>query len=303
MGSGTRATPTVDDGRVYIFGAKGRLLCCDAKTGDEIWSQSYKRAPQWGYSGSVLIEGQRAIFSPGGSDGALRAVDKMSGKLAWTCGSDEAGYATPYPFVFDGKRYICGFAANSAVVADAASGREALSIPWETDWKVNAASPIFHDGHLLLSSGYKTGAGLFRLRRNKGKLTAEEVWKNKNVLSKFQSPILWDKHLYVSDEKGFKCVDFMTGDIVWEKRRIANGTIILADGQLILMTEKGAVQTGKVGTEEFKPEAEASILGKCWTVPVLHNGRLYARDMDKAVCLDLRHSGAEVGRREGLFPP
>jgi len=288
MGDGTRATPTVDDGRVYIFGANGRLLCCDAKTGSELWSQTYKHAPQWGYSGSVLVEGSMAIFSPGAGDGALRAVDKKSGELIWKCGDDGAGYATPYPFEFNGHHYVCGFAAGSAVVVESSSGREVLSIPWQTDWKVNAASPIFHEGHLLLSSGYQTGAGLFRLHAKNNKLAADKVWKNKNLLNKFQSPILWEGQLYVSDEKGLKCVDFLTGEIRWGKKRVANGTIILADGQMILMTEKGALQIGKAGTEEFQPSSEASILGKCWTVPVLHNGRLYARDMEKAVCLDLR---------------
>lgn len=288
MGSGTRATPAVNDGRVYILGAKGRLLCCDAKTGSEVWSQTFRNAPQWGYSGSVLVEGERAIFSPGIGDGALRAVDKKSGKLIWKCGDDGAGYATPYPFEFGGKRYVCGFAANSAIVAEASTGREALSIPWQTDWKVNAASPIFQDGQLLLSSGYQTGAGLFRLRVKGGKLAADKVWKNKNMLTKFQSPVLWEGHLYVSDEKALKCVDFATGESRWEKKRVANGTIILADGQMILMTEKGTLQIGKAGTQEFQPTAEAQILGKCWTAPVLHEGRLYVRDMDKAVCLDLR---------------
>ncbi|MEK7756701.1 MAG: PQQ-binding-like beta-propeller repeat protein [Planctomycetota bacterium] len=288
MGDGARATPTVNDGRVYIMGARGRVVCCDAETGKEIWSASHDKVPQWGYSGSVLVEGDLAIYSPGAKAGALRAVNKKTGVQVWTCGKDEAGYCTPYPFEFDGKRYVCGFVGNHAIIADIKSGREVLSIPWETDWKVNAAAPIFHEGHLLLSSGYRTGAGLFRLRADGDKLKSEQVWKNKNMMNKFQSPVLVDGKLYVSDEKGLKCVDYMTGDLKWERRRVANGTIIIADGQMILMTEKGALEIGPIGPGEFKPAASAKILGKCWTVPVLHEGRLYARDMETVVCIDLR---------------
>ena len=36
-------------------------------------------------------------------------------------------------------------------------------------------------------------------------------------------------------------------------------------------------------------EAEARVLeGRCWTVPVLSGGRLYARNMEKVICIDLR---------------
>lgn len=288
MGNGTRATPTVNDGRVYIMGAFGRVLCCDAKTGDMVWAKDHEKYPQWGYSASFLIDGKMAIYAPGDKSGALLAVDKATGKKIWTCGKDAAGYSTPYPFEMNGKRYVCGFVANGAVVAEIATGREVLTIPWETDWKVNATAPIYHDGHLLLSSGYTTGAGLFRLTSAGDKLKAEQVWKNKNMMNKFQSPILLDGLLYVSDEKGLKCVDFLTGALKWERRRVANGTLIIADGQLILMTEKGSLEIGPIGTTEFKPAATANILGKCWTIPVLNDGRLYARDMEKAICLDLR---------------
>ena len=65
-GDGTRATPTIDDGRVYILGALGRLLCCDATTGKEIWSQQFSGMPKWGYAGSVLIEGNLALVTAGG---------------------------------------------------------------------------------------------------------------------------------------------------------------------------------------------------------------------------------------------
>jgi len=287
MGSGTRATPTVNDGRVYILGARGRLLCCDAGTGRELWSHEFHNIPQWGYSGSVLIDGSLAIFSPGNTDGALQAVDKKTGTVVWKCGTDGPGYSTPYPFDFEGRHYICGFAAGSAIVAELPGGREVLSIPWNTDWKVNATAPIFHDGHLLLSSGYRTGAGLFRLRRDGDHLAAESVWKNKLMLNKFQSPVMMDGRLYVSDEKGLKCVTFKTGDVQWEKKRIANGTIILADGRMILMTETGELQIGPLSEQAFEPTGKTVILGKCWTVPVLDNGRLYARDMEKAVCIDL----------------
>jgi outer membrane protein assembly factor BamB len=172
-GDGTRATPTVDDGRVYIFGAVGKLACYDAKDGEEVWRTSYTKDPTWGYSGSVLVDGDLAIVSPGGPNGSLAAHDKKTGKLVWKSGSDPAGYATPYPFSFEGKRYIAGFTGTSAMIAEASSGREVWRMPWKTDYDVNAAAPIFHEGHLFFSSGYRHGCILLKLRAEGDYLKAD----------------------------------------------------------------------------------------------------------------------------------
>ncbi len=288
-GDGTRATPTVDDGRVFILGAHGRLVCFDAETGKESWSRKFDNRPSWGYSGSVLVEGDLAIVSAGRADGALLALDKKTGRPVWKHGDAKPGYATPYPFTFNGKRYVCGFMARNAIIVELETGKQVWSMPWETDWHVNAATPIFHDGHLFLASGYNTGCGLYKLSASGDGLSAEEVWRSKILLSKFQTPILYEGKLYTSDQKSLKCVDFQTGERKWRKRRIKHGTIVLADGHLILLTGKGQLQIAKATPEEFDPTAKARILsGRCWTVPVLSSGRLYARDMEKIVCIDMR---------------
>lgn len=288
-GDGTRATPTVDGDRVYILGARGTLLCLNAGDGAEIWRKEFKHEPQWGYSGSVLIEGGLAITSGGKEDGALIAFDRKTGELKWKSGDEPAGYATPYPFTMNGTRYIVGFTGTSAVIVQASDGAIAARIPWKTDWDVNAAAPIFHDGHLYLTSGYDTGSALFKLGGEGIRLTAAEVWRNKSILAKFQSAILYQGNLYCSDQKALVCVDFLTGKERWRKHRIANGTLVLADGHLLLLTEKGRLQIGRASPEDFVPATDVELLdGRCWVVPVLVNGRLYARDMDRLACFDLR---------------
>jgi outer membrane protein assembly factor BamB len=159
-GDGTRGTPTVHEGRVYLLGAYGRLLCVDANNGSDLWEKQFSNQPTWAYAGSVLIEGDLAIVSAGKSDGALAAFNKKTGEPVWKCGEDPVGYATPYPFTFNGERYIVGFMGNSVLIAEAKTGREVWRMPWKTDWDVNAASPIFHDGYLFLTSGYIVDAGL-----------------------------------------------------------------------------------------------------------------------------------------------
>jgi outer membrane protein assembly factor BamB len=245
--------------------------------------------PQWGFAGSVLIEDDLAIATGGGSEGSLVAFDKKTGKVMWRCGDDIAGYATPYPFTFEGTRYIVGFTGVSAIIAEAKTGRLVWRTAWKTDWNVNASSPIFHKGHLFLSSGYKTGSALFKLHKKGDKLVTDEAWKGQVLMNKFQSCILHEGRLYASDQSSLVCADFLTGSELWRKPRIKHGTLVLADGHLILLTEGGKLQIAEVSPAGFEPLVTADILsGRCWTVPVLHRGRLYARDLNHLVCLDLR---------------
>jgi outer membrane protein assembly factor BamB len=287
-GSGARATPTIDGDRVYILGAHGRFLCADSNTGKEIWSKEFHNKPTWGYSASVLIEGDLAITTAGKNEGALVALHKTSGDEAWKCGDDLAGYSTPYPFDFGGKRYVVGVTGQSVIIVDSKTGKPATQISWKTAWDVNAAAPIFHDGHLFITSGYDTGSALFKLTAESDTLNASEVWKSEVMLSKFQSSVLHQGKLYASDQDAFKCVDFMTGQEHWKKRKIRNGTVVLADGYLYLLTEDGKLQIGKASAADFTPDTTATVLSdRCWTVPVLHKGRLYARNLDRVVCFNL----------------
>lgn len=295
-GDGTRATPTFDDGRIYIQGALGKVACLDAATGKEVWSRTFDAKPKWGYSASVLIEGDLAIVQAGGSGGALAALNKKTGADVWKCAVEgPVGYATPYPFTLAGTRYVVGFLGNSVIIVEAASGKQVWSTAWKTDWDVNAATPIFHDGLLFLSSGYKTGSGLFRLSKAGETLKAEPLWAEQPdqvILGKFQSPVLHDGHLYVSDQRELKCVELLTGKEKWTERGIKDGTVLLADGHLLVLTEKGELQIAPVSPEKYAPLTKVEVLDKrCWTVPTLHNGRLYVRNLERAVCYELRARG------------
>lgn len=290
-GDGTRATPSVSDGRVYILGARGRLLCVEAATGKDIWDKQFDHRPQWGYSGSVLIEGDLAIATAGKGQGAIAAFDKATGRERWKAGNDPPGYATPYPFTFGARRYIVGFTGKNILIVEAESGREVWKAPWETSYDVNAASPIFHDGHLFVASGYSTGSAVYKLGLDGEKLTGTEVWKNTAFLAKFQSCVLHKGTLYGSDQRALISADFMTGQEHWRKRHLQNGTLVLIGDYLLFLSEKGELQIAPASPTEWNPITTVEILNdRCWSVPVVHRGRLYARNLDRIVCLDLREA-------------
>lgn len=80
---GPRATPTVDDDRVYVAGASGNLLALDVKTGAILWEKNYLNdfnasIPSWGSASAPLVDGDRLICIIGGEpDGKVIALNKL----------------------------------------------------------------------------------------------------------------------------------------------------------------------------------------------------------------------------------
>jgi outer membrane protein assembly factor BamB len=144
---------------------------------------------------------------------------------------------------------------------------------------------------VFLSSGYNKGCGLFKT--SDGQPTA--VWQNKNLRNQINSSVLVDGFLYGIDgdtasRTRLRCVDLKTGATRWEEESVGCGSLTAAAGRLIILSDRGELVIAKASPERFQAIARAKVLeGKCWTVPVLANGRIYCRNADgELVCLDVR---------------
>jgi outer membrane protein assembly factor BamB len=292
---GPSATPTVDGNRVYTLSKTGHLFCLEADTGKVVWDRNLSEElgvsiPTWGFAGSVLVEGD-ALYCNVGSRGT--ALEKATGKLIWTTGTTEAGYATPVPFVMEGRKGLLIFAARSLVAVDPTHGDELWSHPWVTQHRVNSADPIVQGNLVFISSGYSRGAALLRVAGG----TPSVVWESrKNMRNQHSSSVLIDGSLYGFDgdnNSDLRCVDFMSGAIQWSQRGLGKGTLMAADGKLIILSEKGELVIADADPASFKALARAHVLGgRCWTQPVLANGRIYCRNAaGHLVCLDVRKDG------------
>ncbi len=284
---GPCATPTVADGRVYTFSRKGDLFCLDAAKGTVVWSKNLNRElglgiPTWGLSSSVLVEGDLAVLDMGSAGVAL---DRKSGKVVWTSNKSAGGYSTPVPLTIGGDKCLAIFARESLAAVKAATGKEVWSYPWKTSYDVNAADPIVAGDKIFLSSGYNRGATLLKL----GGPAPQKVWENKNMRNHFNSCVLWQGHLYGPDDGGLRCLAFDTGEVKWTDREFRKGSLMLADGKLIGLSERGELSIAEASPAAFNPISRAQVLtGKCWTMPVLSNGHIYCRNaVGDVVCLDV----------------
>jgi outer membrane protein assembly factor BamB len=109
------------------------------------------------------------------------------------------------------------------------------------------------------------------------------------------SCVLWEGYIYgfngqVGGGGKLTCLDHQSGQVKWSQTGLGTGSLMVADGKLIVLGERGKLVIAKASPEKFEQLAEAQILtGKCWTMPVLANGRIYARNAaGDLVCLDVR---------------
>ena len=294
-GDGPRATPTVDGGTVYVFSAQGKLHALDSQTGSQQWHRDLVREfgsqrPRWGFCASPLVAGDLVLIEAGGKGGrSLVAFDKVSGEVAWTTGSDNPGYSSPIAATIGQTRQAVFFTGYGLISVAPQRGRVLWKHPWTTSHDVNAATPVFiPPNRFFISSGYGTGGTVVEVAATDGRYQVAEVWRNKNMKNHFATSIYYEGHLYGFDGSILKCLDAETGAETWKTRGYGKGTLIVADGHLVILGERGNLGVAAATPEGFVEKANTRVFrSKCWTAPALADGRLYLRDESEIVCINV----------------
>lgn len=290
---GTSAGPVVDGDRAYHASRWGDLICYEAASGKVVWQKNFleeteAEVPEWGFSGSVLVQGGRLLLNIG-KNGA--AFDKADGKLVWKSEADTAGYSTPHLITVNGREQLVLSTRRAYKGVDPQNGAVLWEHTWNTSYGVNAADPILSGTRLFISSGYNKGCALLDL----ASVEPQEIWRNRVMRNQFNSSVLIDGHLYGCDgdenkEASLKCVELATGTEKWSEPGAGFCSLMAADGKLVIMTAKGELIIAKANAAKFEPISRTPVLtGRCWTVPVLANGRVYVRNSaGDAVCLEVK---------------
>jgi outer membrane protein assembly factor BamB len=293
-GDGPRSMPTVHGDSVFALGTEGKLYALDAHDGTKLWSHNFveefdSKIPTWGFSSSPLIEGDLLIVEAGGKDEkAIVAFDKKSGNVVWTNHTDEVGYSSPIPIDFGGVRQIIFLTSKTLLSLAPENGQ----IYWKYSWPegINIATPIFiPDDKIFISASYDKGAVLVRMIADRDRIGIEEVWKNRVMKNHFNSSVLQGDYLYGFDNAILTCIEANTGEEQWRHRGFEKGSLLLADGHLIILGEGGKLALAEASPNEYREKARFQLFDdKCWTVPTLAGGKLYLRTQKEMVCLDLR---------------
>jgi len=288
---GTTGTPTIDGDRVFHLSRRGDFFCLELETGKVVYQKQLVtelgvEVPEWGFSSSPLVEGKLVILNVGSHGTAL---DKTTGKIVWQNGKGSAAYATAVPFDVDGTRCVALLTHRECAAVEIATGKMRWTRKFVSAYDTSACAPVVHDGALLLSG---EGAPAVKLNLRDG--APVTGWKTATA-TQFNSGVVLDGHLYTFHGLGGKsggelrCLDWLTGTTKWAQTGLGVGSLMAADGKLIVLSESGELLTAAANPQKFDALARAQVVGrKCWIVPVLAGGRIYLRNVPgDLVCVDV----------------
>ncbi|HVL14641.1 MAG TPA: PQQ-binding-like beta-propeller repeat protein [Gemmata sp.] len=296
---GPRATPLVAGGTVFTLGADGDLRARELATGKELWGKNvraeYKAAKGYfGVACSPVVAGGKLLVNVGGKGAGVVAFDPATGKELWKATDDAASYSSPAVAEIDGKAAAVFLTRFGLRVLDPADGKVRYELAWKPriDASVQGATPLVWKDEVFLTVSYSTGAVLAKLKG--GELT--EVWSNdKSLSSQYNTPVRVGEYLYGLHGRAdvgtarLRCVEWKTGAVKWDEANFGVASLVAVDGGVLALTESGDLVRFDASPDGYKERARATILTKpARAAPALANGRLFARDGAKLVCVKLK---------------
>ncbi len=297
-GPGARATPFIDEDRVYTFGRGGDLVCWQLLDGELLWKKNVKdvggEEPEWGFSSTPIVYEDIVVVQGGGSAQVI-AYDKMTGNVAWKSLEGPTGYSAATIFTMDSVVSLLLYHGLGLSSINPSDGTELWRISWETDYGVNATTPLVDEDIIFHTAGY--GMGSQALKANGDQ--ADVLWKNENFEGQHTDPVILDGYVYgYSGESylnrgDFMCLELATGKEMWSTKELGQGTTAYVDGHIICLDIKGNLFLINPKPEEFKlvgeiPKAITEVKSRAWTKPVVANGKLYLRYMQRLICFNLK---------------
>jgi outer membrane protein assembly factor BamB len=202
------------------------------------------------------VEGELVVTSTGGPDGAVAAFNKYTGHLAWKALTDLAGYSSPIGATFAGVRQLVFFTGVGVVGLSPVDGTALWRFPWETNDYCNIVTPIAAGNYVFISTGYDGGCALLEIiAEGDGSWRAEQVYAHKRMRNHFSTCVLYQGHLYGFDNNHLACMDFRTGRIRWRQRGFKKGSLLIADGRLIVLGEDGLLVLADAKADAYRQRA------------------------------------------------
>lgn len=297
---GSRSTPTLDGDRLYLLSGLGTLYCIDLGKGGVKWAVNILERfggenSTWNLAESILIDGNRAICTPGGKDAVLAALDKMTGETIWTTKglNDKASYCSPTIITHKGRRILVTVTGSYVVGADPENGKLLWSFEHHAPYDIHGVTPLYKDGLLYYVGGDGSGGGALELAADGNSVTPK--WEDKNLDCLHHGVVLVDGYLYGTGYKGggkLVCLEMATGKLMWSTKEAQLGDVVYADGMLYVYEgpKSGIVSLVKESPGGFERTGKFTVTdgdGQHWAHPTIANGRLYIRHGDALIAYNV----------------
>jgi outer membrane protein assembly factor BamB len=306
-GPGPRATPTIENGKVYSVGATGLLNCLDLRSGTLHWSTNIlsdtgASMDDNGVTSSPLVTDGLVILSPTGSNTiSLIAYDAADGSIRWKSGAP-ASYSSPNVTVFDGQRQLVHLDGDGLAGHDILTGSTVWRFPFNENGN-SCPQPILRPEHRssVFVSTDRDGAALIDIKRESQAWKAEEVWHIPQMRTKFSNPVDFEDHVYGLDAGILACLRLADGQLLWKSGRYHHGQMLLVGRYLLILAENGELVLIEPSPQGRKELAKISALeGKTWNNLAISGDLLLVRNAEQAACYRL--AGHEVNAEPNTKP-
>lgn len=297
-GPGPHSTPLIAGGLLFTIGVTGKLHCFDKLNGKVIWFHDLWQEFQGtklgrGYSPSPIAYKQTIIVPVGGKGNALVAFNQKDGTVAWKNQDHSNAHPSPILINVDGQDQLVVFMQQEIGGFDPNNGAELWRHPHPTQYGLNISTPVWSEGNLLFcSSAYNGGSRVLQLTRREGKTEVKELWFSNRLRIHIGNAIRIGDYIYGSSgdfgPAFFSAVDIKTGNVVWQERSLSRACFLYADGKFIILDEDGHLALATASPAGLKIHSKVELLNhNAWTVPTLIGTRLYLRDRQVIMALEL----------------
>ena len=289
---GTRSAPVVVDDFIYIESGMGAVYCLKIENGEQVWSVDFIKdlgvdsVIQFGYSESVLIDGESLICVPGGKENNVVALNRFTGEKVWSSpGNGEiATYNSPILINHNDSKLVIAMTSHSIMGIDAATGEKYWRIEQTQQNKIHANTPLYSGGKILVASaGREKTSGIVMLQLSEDGKSVTENWRNNKLMNLMGGMIKIDSCLYVSAylKPDWQVLSWNTGEMLVQNKELGGGAIIYADGMFYCYAENdGEMALVNASCDKFEIVTRFKIpLGtdQHWAHPVIKNSVLYIR--------------------------
>jgi outer membrane protein assembly factor BamB len=310
-GNGPRATPAVAGGKLYAHGISGILTCLDAANGNQLWQRDTWKEfqaphPFFGASCSPLVDDKHVFLNVGGKGAGVVAFDKNSGEVLWKSLDDRASYSSPIVFGKGSDRQLVFLTQAGLVSLRPADGTVFWRHPFRDLLLESSTTPV-RDCDLLLASSITIGSAGLRLDSHDGKPVPVPLWKNAALTSYFSTPVaVGEEHFFMvtgtnpltalnplakpNSVATLHCVELRTGKSLWQKRGVGQyhaSLLRTGDSKVLMLEEGGDLVLLDPDPKSYRELARSPVCGHTWAHPALAAGRLFVRDDNELICLQL----------------
>ncbi len=296
---GPRSTPAIDGDRAYLVSGLGVVYALDIVNQKPLWQVDiFNRFGgeniTWSLAESPLLEGNTIICTPGGHDGVVAALDKNTGETVWAMKElqDQASYCSPVIITHNGRRILVTMTATQVLGMDPATGSLLWHHEHRTEYDINAVSPVYGNGMLYCSSGYKSGGVALTLSDDGTAVI--EAWTDKTLDCQHHGVVLVDGYIYGGSHRNtFVCLELATGKVMWNEKKISQADTVYADGMLYVYEgpRKGMVSLVKPSPEGLDIRGQVAVTAgteKHWAHPTIACGMLFIRHGNAVIAYNIK---------------